>query len=111
MKRGEATCINPLKQADHKHGQESNAGQGRMPGKAELQAAGCRHSRDSLRMRANPKSQSLMTKCFVIRMFSGFTSLWMHWRPERGHKKGTVKHKPRAFVLVPAGVVDGHHFH
>ena len=29
-------------------------------------------------MRAKPKSQSLMTPVLVRRMFSGFTSRWMH---------------------------------
>lgn len=33
---------------------------------------------DLLRMRAKPKSQSLMTPVLVRRMFSGFTSRWMH---------------------------------
>lgn len=31
-----------------------------------------------LSIRANPKSQSLITWCLVMRMFSGLTSLWMH---------------------------------
>jgi len=33
-----------------------------------------------LNILANPKSQSLTWPCLVIRMFSGFTSLWMHWK-------------------------------
>jgi len=46
--------------------------------------AGRQHS---LSMRANPKSQSLMTECFVIRMFSGFTSRWMHWKQTNKTRK------------------------
>lgn len=41
----------------------------------------------SLSIRANPKSQSLMTECFVIRMFSGFTSRWMHWKEKKKKRK------------------------
>ena len=35
---------------------------------------------NSLKILANPKSQSFITPSLVIRMFSGFTSLWTHWK-------------------------------
>jgi len=35
-----------------------------------------------LKIRANPKSQSFMTPCLVIRMFSGLTSRWMHYKKQ-----------------------------
>lgn len=36
------------------------------------------HINHSLSILANPKSHSFITPFSVIRMFSGFTSLWIH---------------------------------
>jgi len=46
-------------------------------------------------MRANPKSQSLMTECFVIRMFSGFTSRWMHWKQKKTRLEASISPGPQ----------------
>ena len=43
-------------------------------------------------MRANPKSQSLTTPSFVIRMFSGFTSLGMKMKIKKMISFGVDDH-------------------
>ena len=45
---------------------------------------------NSLKILANPKSQSFITPSLVIRMFSGFTSLWTHWK--KTQKTLSMKH-------------------
>lgn len=48
-----------------------------------------------LRILANPKSQSLMTWCLVMRMFSGLTSRWMHCRDTNSEIKLTPELKKK----------------
>ena len=54
---------------------------------------------NSLKILANPKSQSFITPSLVIRMFSGFTSLWTHWK--RTQKTLSTKHAYSVGVLLP----------
>ena len=50
---------------------------------------------NSLKILANPKSQSFITPSLVIRMFSGFTSLWTHYK---GTEK-TLSYMKRSSVV------------
>ena len=54
---------------------------------------------NSLKILANPKSQSFITPSLVIRMFSGFTSLWTHWK--RTQKTLSTKHAWEYFCPSP----------
>jgi len=50
---------------------------------------------NSLKILANPKSQSFITPSLVIRMFSGFTSLWTHWK----RTQNTLSDKNRSSIV------------